>query len=72
MKLNSMVLQLFVKGLVNQEQQKEVSYPEVLHCIFCGARGLFVDGLTKNTSAHIVVSVACWVFVEAFQRDATV
>uniref|UniRef100_G3Q4Z1 KH and NYN domain containing n=1 Tax=Gasterosteus aculeatus TaxID=69293 RepID=G3Q4Z1_GASAC len=45
---------LFVKGLVNQEQQKEVSYPEVLHCIFCGARGLFVDGLTKNTSAHIV------------------
>ncbi|XP_075948536.1 NEDD4-binding protein 1 [Anarhichas minor] len=46
---------LFVKGLVNQEEQQEVSYPGVLHCIFCGARGLFMDCLTKNTSAHIVV-----------------
>ncbi|KAL6118360.1 khnyn [Pungitius sinensis] len=49
---------LFVKGLVNQVEQQEVSYPEVLHCIFCGARGLFVDCLTKNTSAHIVVGSA--------------
>ncbi|XP_068584289.1 protein KHNYN [Cebidichthys violaceus] len=46
---------LFVKGLVNQEEQQEVSYPGVLHCIFCGARGLFMDCLTRNTSAHIVV-----------------
>ncbi|KAM4537316.1 protein KHNYN isoform 2-T2 [Odontesthes bonariensis] len=46
---------LFVKGLVNQEEQQEVSYPGVLHCIFCGARGLFVDSLIRNTSAHIVV-----------------
>ncbi|XP_031707387.1 NEDD4-binding protein 1 [Anarrhichthys ocellatus] len=46
---------LFVKGLVNQEEQQEVSYPGILHCIFCGARGLFMDCLTKNTSAHIVV-----------------
>ncbi|XP_072233074.1 protein KHNYN isoform X2 [Leuresthes tenuis] len=46
---------LFVKGVVNQEEQQEVSYPGVLHCIFCGARGLFVDSLIRNTSAHIVV-----------------
>uniref|UniRef100_H2LZ10 KH and NYN domain containing n=1 Tax=Oryzias latipes TaxID=8090 RepID=H2LZ10_ORYLA len=47
---------LFTKGLVNQEEQKEVSYPEVLHCIFCGAKGLFMDSLIRNTSALIVVS----------------
>ncbi|XP_030018492.1 protein KHNYN [Sphaeramia orbicularis] len=46
---------LFVKGFVNQEEQQEVSYPEVLLCVFCGARGLFLDCLIKNTSAHIVV-----------------
>nr|XP_046236747.1 protein KHNYN [Scatophagus argus] len=46
---------LFVKGLVNQEEQQEVSYPDVLHCVFCGARGLFMDCLIRNTSAHIVV-----------------
>ncbi|XP_026184540.1 NEDD4-binding protein 1 [Mastacembelus armatus] len=46
---------LFVKGVVNQEEQQEVSYPSVLHCVFCGARGLFMDCLIKSTSAHIVV-----------------
>ncbi|TKS93162.1 NEDD4-binding protein 1 [Collichthys lucidus] len=46
---------LFVKGLVNQEEQQEVSYPDVLHCVFCGARGLFMDCLIRSTSAHIVV-----------------
>ncbi|KAK5893295.1 hypothetical protein CgunFtcFv8_006182 [Champsocephalus gunnari] len=46
---------LFVKGLVNQEEQQELSYPGALHCIFSGARGLFMDCLTKSTSAHIVV-----------------
>uniref|UniRef100_UPI003AAC2975 NEDD4-binding protein 1 n=1 Tax=Centroberyx gerrardi TaxID=166262 RepID=UPI003AAC2975 len=52
---NVTAAKLFVKGLVNQEQQQEVSYPGVLHCVFCGARGLFMDCLIKNTSAHIVV-----------------
>lgn len=51
------MLQLFVKGVVNQEEQQEVSYPSVLHCVFCGARGLFIDSLMRNTSAQIVVSV---------------
>lgn len=48
--------QLFIKGVVNQEAQKEVQYPHALHCVFCGARGLFIDCLVRNTSAHIVVS----------------
>ncbi|XP_070710607.1 protein KHNYN [Pempheris klunzingeri] len=52
---NVKAAKLFVKGLVNQEQQQEVSYPGVLHCVFCGARGLFMDCLIKSTSAHIVV-----------------
>lgn len=46
---------LFVKGVVNQEEQQELPYPGALHCIFCGARGLFMDSLIKNTSALIVV-----------------
>lgn len=54
---NVSFLQLFVKGVVNQEEQQEVSYPDVLHCVFCGARGLFMDCLIRSTSAHIVVSV---------------
>ncbi|XP_020778397.2 protein KHNYN [Boleophthalmus pectinirostris] len=46
---------LFVKGVVNQEEQKEVPYPLTLHCVFCGARGLFMDCLIRNTSALIVI-----------------
>lgn len=52
---NVTAAKLFVKGLVNQEVQQEVSYPGVLHCVFCGARGLFMDSLIKNTSAHIMI-----------------
>ncbi|XP_042582871.1 protein KHNYN-like isoform X1 [Cyprinus carpio] len=46
---------LFVKGVVNQEAQQEIQFPEVLHCVFCGAKGLFMDCLIKNTSAHVAV-----------------
>ncbi|KAK2899996.1 protein KHNYN isoform X2 [Channa argus] len=52
---NVKAAKLFVKGVVNQEEQQEVSYPSVLHCVFCGASGLFMDCLIKCTSAHIVV-----------------
>ncbi|KAK2862889.1 hypothetical protein Q5P01_002422 [Channa striata] len=52
---NVKAAKLFVKGVVNQEEQQEVTYPTVLHCVFCGARGLFMDCLIKCTSAHIVV-----------------
>ncbi|KAL7855789.1 hypothetical protein AOLI_G00193930 [Acnodon oligacanthus] len=51
---------LFVKGVVNQEAQNEVQYPKTLHCVFCGARQLFIDCLIRITSAHIEVgSVGC-------------
>lgn len=45
----------FVKGVVNQEAQQELQFPEALYCVFCGAQGLFMDCLIKNTSAHLVV-----------------
>ncbi|TRY83335.1 hypothetical protein DNTS_015064 [Danionella cerebrum] len=43
------------KGVVNQEAQQLVQFPDVFRCVFSGARGLFMDCLIKNTSAHIVV-----------------
>nr|XP_057924332.1 protein KHNYN [Doryrhamphus excisus]XP_057924333.1 protein KHNYN [Doryrhamphus excisus]XP_057924334.1 protein KHNYN [Doryrhamphus excisus] len=46
---------LFVTGLINQEEQQELCYPVALNCVFCGARGLFMDCIIKSTSAHIVV-----------------
>ncbi|CAL8377600.1 unnamed protein product [Gadus morhua 'NCC'] len=52
---NVAAAKLFVRGLVNEEQQQEVPYPGFLHCVFCGAQGLFMDCLIKNTSAYIVV-----------------
>ncbi|XP_056225547.1 protein KHNYN [Seriola aureovittata] len=52
---NVKAAKLFVKGVVNQEEQQEVSYPGFLHCVFCGARGLFMNCLMKSTSAHILV-----------------
>lgn len=52
-----------MKGVVNQEEQQEVSYPSVLHSVFCGARGLFMDCLIKCTSAHMVVSSGYGEFV---------
>ncbi|XP_007230331.3 protein KHNYN [Astyanax mexicanus] len=46
---------LFVKGVVNQEAQQEEQYPEVLHCVFCGAKKFFMGCLIRMTSAHIAV-----------------
>lgn len=45
-----------MKGVVNQEAQQEIQFPEALQCVFCGAKGLFMDCLVKNTSANVVVS----------------
>ncbi|KAL2079094.1 hypothetical protein ACEWY4_024838 [Coilia grayii] len=61
---------LFVKGVVNQEEQQEVLYPEVLHCVFCGARGLFMDCLIRNTSAHIVVGSPGCVLISGLAEPA--
>ncbi|XP_066507827.1 NEDD4-binding protein 1 [Hoplias malabaricus] len=47
---------LFVKGIVNQETQKKVPFPEILHCVFCGAKGVFLDSLIRSTSAQIVIA----------------
>ncbi|KAI1888657.1 hypothetical protein AGOR_G00187400 [Albula goreensis] len=46
---------LFVKGQVNEQEVRDVSYPEVLHSVFCGAGGLFLDCLIKYTCALIQV-----------------
>lgn len=49
------VLQEYVKGLCDPELQKEEWYPVDMHCIFTGARGLFLDRLLRDTSAEVQV-----------------
>ncbi|TWW76196.1 NEDD4-binding protein 1 [Takifugu flavidus] len=48
-------LQEYVRGLCDPELQKEERYPADMHCIFAGARGLFLDRLVRDTSAEVVV-----------------
>lgn len=48
-------LQEYVRGLCDPELQKEERYPGDMHCIFAGARGLFLDRLVRDTSAEVVV-----------------
>ncbi|KAL6107208.1 n4bp1 [Pungitius sinensis] len=45
----------YVRGLCDPELQKEERYPADMHCIFAGARGLFLDRLIRDTSAEVVV-----------------
>ncbi|XP_029951522.1 NEDD4-binding protein 1 isoform X2 [Salarias fasciatus] len=45
----------YVRGLCDPELQKEERYPVDMHCIFAGARGLFLDRLTRDTSAEVLV-----------------
>lgn len=45
----------YVRGLCDPELQKEERYPGDMHCIFAGARGLFLDRLVRDTSAEVVV-----------------
>ncbi|XP_075998242.1 NEDD4-binding protein 1 [Genypterus blacodes] len=45
----------YVRGLVDPELQKEERYPVDMHCIFAGARGLFLDRLIRDTSAEVLV-----------------
>ncbi|XP_030282010.1 NEDD4-binding protein 1 [Sparus aurata] len=45
----------YVRGLCDPELQKEERYPVDMHCIFAGARGLFLDRLVRDTSAEVVV-----------------
>ncbi|XP_035520857.1 NEDD4-binding protein 1, partial [Morone saxatilis] len=45
----------YVRGLCDPELQKEEWYPVDMHCIFAGARGLFLDRLIRDTSAEVLV-----------------
>ncbi|XP_052589101.1 protein NYNRIN [Peromyscus californicus insignis] len=44
----------YLKGLCSPELWKEVRYPPVLHCVFLGAQGLFLDCLCWSTLAYLV------------------
>lgn len=48
-------MQEYVRGLCDPELQKEERYPVDMHCIFAGARGLFLDRLIRDTSAEVQV-----------------
>ncbi|KAJ8271928.1 hypothetical protein COCON_G00107870 [Conger conger] len=45
----------YVKGLCDPEHQQLEVYPVDMHCIFVGARGLFLDQLLRDTSAEVAV-----------------
>ncbi|XP_036399698.1 NEDD4-binding protein 1 [Megalops cyprinoides] len=45
----------YVKGLCAPELQQVELYPTDMHCIFVGARGLFLDQLLRDTSAEVAV-----------------
>ncbi|CAB1323276.1 unnamed protein product [Coregonus sp. 'balchen'] len=45
----------YLKGLCDPELQQVERYPVDMHCIFAGARGLFLDRLLRDTSAEVVV-----------------
>ncbi|XP_028330536.1 NEDD4-binding protein 1 [Gouania willdenowi] len=65
---NVKAAKLFVKGVVNQEEQQEVSFPSILLCVFCGARGLFMDSLIRNTSAHIVIGSPGFLLISGLEK----
>lgn len=43
----------YIKGLCTTELIEDVTYPREMHCIFVGARGLFLDCLIRATSACV-------------------
>ncbi|KAG7522802.1 NEDD4-binding protein 1 [Solea senegalensis] len=45
----------YVRGLCDPELHEEERYPVDMHCIFAGARGLFLDRLIRDTSAEVQV-----------------
>lgn len=45
----------YVRGLCDPELQETEWYPLDMHCIFAGARGLFLDRLIRDTSAEVMV-----------------
>ncbi|KAM6937425.1 NEDD4-binding protein 1 [Xenentodon cancila] len=45
----------YIRGLCDPELWKEERYPVDMHCIFAGARGLFLDRLIRDTSAEVLM-----------------
>ncbi|XP_030395397.1 protein KHNYN isoform X1 [Gopherus evgoodei] len=45
----------YIKGLCSPELSQKVCYPKDMQCVFVGAQGLFLDCLTKGTSANLVL-----------------
>lgn len=45
----------YIRGLCDPELVIEERYPVDMHCIFAGARGLFLDRLIRDTSAEVQV-----------------
>lgn len=43
----------YIKGVCTTELTEDVPYPREMHCIFVGARGLFLDCLIRATSACV-------------------
>ncbi|NP_001108289.1 KH and NYN domain containing S homeolog [Xenopus laevis] len=43
----------YIKGLCKPEVTEDFDYPREMHCIFVGAKGLFLDCLIKETSAYV-------------------
>ncbi|XP_044130872.1 protein KHNYN [Bufo gargarizans] len=43
----------YIKGLCSPELEEYVNYPREMHCIFVGARGLFLDCLIRATSSCV-------------------
>ncbi|XP_053324474.1 protein KHNYN-like [Spea bombifrons] len=41
----------YIKGICTPEIIEDIGYPREMHCIFVGAKGLFLDCLTRATSA---------------------
>uniref|UniRef100_A0A8C6SS44 NEDD4-binding protein 1 n=1 Tax=Neogobius melanostomus TaxID=47308 RepID=A0A8C6SS44_9GOBI len=46
----------YIRGLCDPELVIEERYPVDMHCIFAGARGLFLDRLIRDTSAEVQVT----------------
>ncbi|KAK1152901.1 protein KHNYN-like [Acipenser oxyrinchus oxyrinchus] len=46
---------VFIRGLCSQELQMEVLYPRDLHCVFTGAKQLFLECLIRGSGAFITV-----------------
>ncbi|KAE8633823.1 hypothetical protein XENTR_v10002108 [Xenopus tropicalis] len=43
----------YIKGLCTPEITEDFDYPREMHCIFVGAKGLFLDCLIRDTSAYV-------------------